>query len=57
MVCQGIPMLGVSDRTLAMSILFDQYPGNDNAAALQALADSPKTLGLSYPCNAGWLRS
>ena len=44
----------LSDRTLAMSILFDQCPGNDRAAAVKALANPPKMLGLSYPCNAGW---
>jgi hypothetical protein len=44
----------VSDRTLATAVLFDQCPGNDSAAAVQVLADQPKMLGLSYPCNAGW---
>lgn len=44
----------MSDRALATSILFDQCPGNDTAAALQALAEVPKNMGLSYPCNAGW---
>lgn len=44
----------LSDRTLAMSILFDQCPGNDRTAALTALANPPAKLGLSYPCNAGW---
>ena len=44
----------MSDRALATSILFDQCPGGDTAAALRALAEVPKNMGLSYPCNAGW---
>ncbi len=44
----------MSDRALATSILFDQCPGGDTAEALKALAEVPKTMGLSYPCNAGW---
>jgi alpha-L-rhamnosidase len=43
-----------SDRALATSILFDQCPGNNTAAALRGLADLPRHVGLSYPCNAGW---
>ncbi len=56
----NLPRLGedktprMSDRALATSILFDQCPGNDTAAALQALVELPKNVGLSYPCNAGW---
>lgn len=44
----------LSDRALAMAILFDQCPGGDTQAALRALAETPRELGLSYPCNAGW---
>jgi hypothetical protein len=44
----------MSDRALANSILFDQCPGGNTAAAVRALADVPKNMGLSYPCNAGW---
>ena len=42
------------DRSLATSILFDQCPGNDTAAALQTLVECPSTMGLSYPANAVW---
>ncbi len=42
------------DRSLATSILFDQCPGGDTAAALRALAECPEELGLSYPANAVW---
>ena len=44
----------MSDRALATSILFDQCPGGDTAAALKALVETPPQMGLSYPCNAGW---
>jgi hypothetical protein len=44
----------LSDRVLAMAILFAQCPGGDTGAALQALAETPPEMGLSYPCNAGW---
>ena len=44
----------MSDRALATSILFEQCPGGDTAAALRALAETPPNMGLSYPCNAGW---
>ena len=43
-----------SDRALATSILFDQCPGGDVDTAVRTLADTPPTMGLSYPCNAGW---
>lgn len=42
------------DRSLATAILFDQCPKGDVTASVQALADCPPELGLSYPCNAGW---
>jgi alpha-L-rhamnosidase len=42
------------DRSLATSILHDQCPGGAVQAALQALAECPAEMGLSYPCNAGW---
>ncbi|MBI3119668.1 MAG: alpha-L-rhamnosidase, partial [Candidatus Hydrogenedentes bacterium] len=44
----------LSDRALATSILFDQCPDNATAAALQALAEAPPEMGLSYPANAYW---
>ncbi len=44
----------MSDRALATSILFDQCPDGNIAAAVKALAEVPKDMGLSYPCNAGW---
>ena len=42
------------DRSLATAILFDQCPGGDTRAAVIALADCPREMGLSYPANAGW---
>ncbi|MHB9050041.1 MAG: alpha-L-rhamnosidase-related protein, partial [Pirellulales bacterium] len=42
------------DRSLATSILFDQCPGGQTAAAVKALAQCPAEMGLSYPCNANW---
>jgi alpha-L-rhamnosidase len=42
------------DRSLATSILFDQCPNGNTATALQALADRPSDMGLSYPANAYW---
>ena len=42
------------DRSLATSILFDQCPDNNIAAALQALSTCPSEMGLSYPANAYW---
>ncbi len=42
------------DRSTATAILFDQCPGGHVAASLQALAEVPKTMGESYPCNANW---
>ena len=42
------------DRSLATAILFDQCPDGDTGAAVQALADCPREMGLSYPANAGW---
>ncbi len=44
----------LSDRALATAILFDQCPGGNTAASLQALADCPAEMGQSYPCNACW---
>jgi alpha-L-rhamnosidase len=43
-----------SDRSLATSILFDQCPDNNTAAALKALAEAPADMGISYPANAHW---
>ncbi|MCB9782736.1 MAG: alpha-L-rhamnosidase N-terminal domain-containing protein [Candidatus Omnitrophica bacterium] len=42
------------DRSLATSILFDQCPDNNTAAAVKALAECPPEMGLSYPANAYW---
>lgn len=42
------------DRSLATSILFDQCPQGNTAAAVRALAECPPEMGLSYPCNANW---
>jgi hypothetical protein len=42
------------DRSLATSIIFDQCPGGDTAAALRALVECPPEMGLSYPPNAVW---
>jgi hypothetical protein len=38
----------------ATAVLFDQCPGGDITAAVRALAECPKEMGLSYPANAGW---
>ena len=46
--------LSLCDRSLATSVLFDQCPQGDAAAALDALANRRKEMGLSYPANAGW---
>jgi hypothetical protein len=42
------------DRSLATSILYDQCPGGNTAAAVNALAECPPEMGLSYPANAYW---
>ena len=42
------------DRSLATAILFDQCPNGQSSACLDALATCPPSLGISYPCNAGW---
>ncbi|HEY5913179.1 MAG TPA: alpha-L-rhamnosidase N-terminal domain-containing protein, partial [Verrucomicrobiae bacterium] len=42
------------DRSLATSVLFDQCPDGQTAAAVKALAECPPEMGFSYPCNAGW---
>lgn len=46
--------LRLSDRSLAMAVLFDQCPGGQTAPSVKVLADCPAEMGLSYPCNAGW---
>ena len=46
--------LRLCDRSLATSILFDQCPGGQTAAAVRSLAEVPLEMGLSYPANAGW---
>jgi len=42
------------DRSTATAVLFDQCPGGRAGASLNALAELPKTMGESYPCNANW---
>lgn len=42
-----------SDRTLALAILFDMCPNDDDTACVRLLADKNK-IGVSYPCNAIW---
>lgn len=48
------PAPRLSDRTLAMSVLFGQCPESRIEAAIEALASVPPHLGLSYPANACW---
>lgn len=42
------------DRSLATALLFDQCPNGQTSACLEVLATCPPSLGISYPCNAGW---
>ncbi len=42
------------DRSLATSILYEQCPGGNDAAALRALVDRPPELGIAYPANTVW---
>jgi len=42
------------DRSLAEAVLYDFCPNNQTAAVERLLADAPKEMGFSYPCNAGW---
>ncbi|HXY42036.1 MAG TPA: alpha-L-rhamnosidase C-terminal domain-containing protein, partial [Vicinamibacteria bacterium] len=42
------------DRSLAMALLFDQYPGGRVREAIDTLVALPPGLGLSYPSNACW---
>ena len=46
--------LRLSDRSLAMAVVYDQCPGGNTAASLRALVECPPEMGLSYPCNACW---
>ena len=46
--------VSLSDRSLSTSILFDQCPDGNIAAAVQALVDCPHNMGFSYPANAIW---
>jgi hypothetical protein len=46
--------LRLCDRSLATAILFDQCPNGQTAPSLEALANCPPEMGLSYPPNAGW---
>lgn len=43
-----------SDRTLAMSVLFEQCPEGAAEAAVRMLLECPKEMGFSYPANAIW---
>lgn len=42
------------DRSLATALLFNQNPAGNDKASLQALANNPPEMGISYPANAGW---
>ena len=42
------------DRSLATSIIYNQCPNGLDENATKIIADCPKNLGLSYPCNAIW---
>ena len=42
------------DRSLATAVLYDQCPGGQDAAVVEALARMPDNLGRSYPANALW---
>jgi len=44
----------LDDRSLSLAVLYDLCPGGRTKAAVNALADTPGELGLSYPANAGW---
>ncbi len=46
--------MSLDDRSLSTAILFDLCPNGQTNAAVKALAETPKELGLSYPANAGW---
>ncbi len=56
----NLPWLGeekgvrLCDRSLGTAILFDQCPAGQTEKALQALAECPAEMGLSYPANACW---
>jgi alpha-L-rhamnosidase len=57
----NLPWLGeeggdvrLSDRSLAMSVLFDQCPGGRTEESVRVLAETPPELGLSFPGNANW---
>lgn len=43
-----------SDRTLGMSVLFEQCPGGAISEALRQLEECPAEMGFSYPANAIW---
>ena len=42
------------DRSLATAILFNMCPNNNIKRSIDILAEKPKELGVSYPCNAVW---
>jgi alpha-L-rhamnosidase len=42
------------DRSLALGILYDLCPDSHTAPAISRLAESPPSMGFSYPANACW---
>ena len=42
------------DRSLATAILFKMCPENNIKRSVDILAEKPRELGISYPCNAVW---
>lgn len=49
---ERVPQL--CDRSLAMAIMYNMCPGNQQAGAVALLATMPDDVGMSYPPNAGW---
>lgn len=44
----------LSDRSLAMAVIHELCPGNDDQNVIQALENPPQNMGLSFPANAIW---
>ncbi len=44
----------LSDRSLAMALIYDLIPGDNRDAVIEALAHPPEGMGLSFPANAVW---
>jgi hypothetical protein len=44
----------LSDRALATAVIFGLNPEGCDDASIEALADCPETMGLSYPANVVW---